>query len=383
VSEFLSYSCQWIDNKDIESVVDVLKGDWITRGPKIEEFEKALQNYTGAKYVVVFSSGTAALHAAYFAAGIKSGNEIITSPISFVSTSNAALFLGAEPVFVDIELNTGNLDFKNIEKLITKKTIAIVPIHYGGHPVDLTTIRAIARYRHLLIIEDACHALGAKYFNEKIGSCRDSDMTIFSFHPLKSITTGEGGAITTNSRAFYKRLKVFRGLGITKDPVEFKVKNYPGGWYSEMQLLGYNYNLTDFQAALGISQLKKLDMFITRRREIARIYSNAFRDNSWFDIPVEKSYAQSAWHLYPIRLKEKYKNERKKIFNKLREQGLGVQVHYLPIYRHPYYQKLGYSLEGCPNAEDFYEREISIPIYPAMTDADIERVIKIIQEIKL
>ena len=382
--KFIPYSRQWIDNEDIKSVIEVLKNDWVTRGPKIDEFELAICNYTGAKYAVVFSSGTAALHAAYFVAGIGIDDEIITSPLTFISTSNAALFLGAKPVFADIESNTGNLDSQKIEPLfISGKTKAIVPIDFAGHPVDLERINSIAHALGILVIEDACHALGSKFQNEKIGNCKYSDMTIFSFHPLKAITTGEGGAITMNNKIFYERLKMFRRLGITKNPTEFKIKNYPGEWYSEMQLLGYNYNLTDFQAALGISQLNKLDKFIERRRQIAKIYSNVFSQNPYLDLPIEKFYAYSSWHLYPIRLKKEYKTKRKQVFDELRGQGLGVQVHYSPIYRHPYYQELGYPVSDCPIAEDFYDREISIPIYPKMTDANVQQVVKIIQEVKL
>jgi len=377
---FLPYGHQWIDDEDIKEVVKVLKSDWITQGPKIEEFEETLAKFVGAKYAVVFNNGTAALHAAYFSVGIKEGDEIITSPITFLSTANAALFLRAYPVFVDIEKDTGNINPDLIEKVVTEKTKAIVPVDYGGHPADLEKISEIAKKYNLLVIEDACHALGAEYKSKKIGNCNYSDMTVFSFHPVKSITTGEGGAVLTNNKEYYEKLIMFRQHGVTKDKTKFKVNldSVSGDWYYEMQLLGYNYRLTGIQCALGISQLKKLDRFIQRRREIVEVYEGAFKNNDFFDLPVEKDYAKSSWHLYPIKLKGKYKDKKGKIFAKLRKEGLGVQVHYIPVYWQPYYQELGYKKGICPNAEDFYQREISVPLYQSMNDKDIEYVINAI-----
>ncbi|RLE14811.1 UDP-4-amino-4,6-dideoxy-N-acetyl-beta-L-altrosamine transaminase [Candidatus Aerophobetes bacterium] len=374
---FLPYGHQWIDEEDIKEVTEVLKSEWMTQGPKVKEFERKLANYCGANYAVVFSSGTAALHGAYFAGGIKEGCEIITSPITFLSTTNAALFLYAHPVFVDVEKDTGNINPGLIEKKVTEKTKVIAPVHYGGHPADLEKISKVAKKYNLLVIEDACHALGAEYKGEKIGSCKYSDMTVFSFHPVKSITTGEGGAVLTNNKEYYKKLIMFREHGVTKDQVEFK-KLPPGDWYYEMHLLGYNYRLTDIQCALGASQLKKLNKFIQRRREIAKIYGDAFRDNDFFELPEEKSYAKSSWHLYPVKLKDMYKDKKREIFAKLREEGLGVQVHYIPVYLQPYYQRLGYRKGICPNAEDFYQREISIPLYQSMSGEDIEYVVNTI-----
>ena len=378
--KYIPYSHQDINEEDINAISEVLRSDFITQGPKIREFEEALATYCGAKYAVVLSSGTAALHAAYFVCGISKEDEVITSPITFLATANAALFLGAKPIFVDIEPDTGNINPDLIEKSTTKKTKAIVPVDYAGHPVDLEKISNIAKSYNLLIIEDACHALGAQYKSEKIGNCKYSDMTVFSFHPVKSITTGEGGAVLTNNEEYYKKLIMFRQHGITKNSSQFTVYNSQliGDWYYEMQFLGYNYRLTDIQCALGISQLKKLDKFIERRRQIVEIYKEAFKNNDFFDLPVEKDYAKSSWHLYPIRLKNKYCNEKRGIFTKLREKGLGVQVHYIPVYWQPYYQKLGYRKGICPNAEDFYRREISIPLYPSMSDEDVEYVVNTI-----
>ena len=384
---FIPYSRQLIDDADIEEVVRILKSDWLTQGPKVKEFEEALAAYCGAKYATVFSSGTAALHAAYFVTDINKDDEIITSPITFLSTANAALFLGAYPVFVDIEINTGSINPDLVERAITKKTKAVVPVDYAGHPADLEKIAEIAKKYNLLLIEDACHALGAEYKGKKIGNYKYSDMTVFSFHPVKPITTGEGGAVLTNNKEYYEKLIMFRQHGVTKNPKKFlnKSLSFPphtshltpraNHWYYEMQFLGYNYRLTDIQCALGISQLKKLDKFIERRRQIVKIYKEAFENNDFFNLPVEKNYAKSSWHLYPIRLKDKYKDKKKEIFAKLREKGLGVQVHYIPVYWQPYYQKLGYKKGICPNAEDFYEREVSIPLYPKMSDEDIEYVV--------
>ncbi|SNZ03788.1 UDP-4-amino-4,6-dideoxy-N-acetyl-beta-L-altrosamine transaminase [Persephonella hydrogeniphila] len=371
----IPYGRQFIDEEDIKAVIKVLKSDYITQGPKISEFERKLADYCGAKYAVVFNSGTSALHGAYFSIGLTKGDEFITTPITFAATSNAGLYLGAKPIFVDIELETGNIDVSKIEEKTTKNTKAISVVHYAGHPVDMKNVKKIADKYNLKVVEDACHALGAKYENEKIGSCRYSDVTVFSFHPVKHITTGEGGAVLTNDQDVYEKLLMFRNHGITKDKGRF-VHKQEGEWYYEMQFLGYNYRMTDIQAALGISQLKKLDRFVERRREIAQLYNEAFRDNPFFDIPVEKEYASHSYHLYPIRLKDKYLKIKEKIFDNLRKLGIGVQVHYIPVYWHPYYEKLGYRKGICPEAEDFYKREISLPIYPAMSNKDIEYVVK-------
>lgn len=380
--KYIPYGRHKIDNMDIREVVKVLRSDWITQGQKVNEFENRLAEYCGAKYAVVVSSGTAALHIAALAAGIKPGNEVITSPITFVASANCVLYCGGNPVFVDVERDTANIDIEKIENSITHRTKAIIPIHFAGHPCDLEKIKKIANNYKLIVIEDAAHALGARYKDYKIGSCRYSDMTIFSFHPVKAITTGEGGAILTNSKKLYERFILLRNHGITKEPKKFI---NPNGlfyntdlWYYEMQSLGFNYRITDIQATLGISQLRKLDKFIYRRREIAVIYSRLFRDNPYFDIPLEKEYAYSAYHLYPIRLKKGYKDKRQKIFLTIRSKGLGIQIHYIPVYLQPYYKMLGFKKGICPNAEDFYNSEISINIYPGLKDFQIRRIAKII-----
>lgn len=376
--KLIPYGRQFIDDDDINEVVKVIRSDFLTQGPKIAEFENELAKYCGAKYAVVLNSGTSALHGAYFALGLKNGDEFITSPNTFVATANAGLYLGAKPIFADIEKDTGNLDPSKIEEKVTSKTKLIVPVHYSGHPADLKKFHDIARKNKIFLIDDACHAIGALYQGEKIGCCKYSEMTILSFHPVKHITTGEGGAVLTNNEEYYNKLLMFRSHGITKNNF---INDSDGDWYYEMQLLGYNYRMTDIHAALGISQLKKLDKFIQRRREIAKKYKNAFNNNPYFDIPLEKDYAGSSYHLYPIKLKKDYYRGKNKIIAKLREKGISSQVHYIPVYLQPYYKNLGYKAESCPLAEDFYKREISIPMYPGMSDENINNVIEIIPEV--
>ncbi|MEW6108854.1 MAG: UDP-4-amino-4,6-dideoxy-N-acetyl-beta-L-altrosamine transaminase [Nitrospirota bacterium] len=378
MEKFIPYGKQFIDEEDIREVVKVLRSDFITQGPGIKEFEDELAAYCDAKYAVVFNSGTSALHGAYYAAGLRLEDEFITTPNTFVATSNAGLYLGSRPVFVDIEADTGNIDASQIEDRITQKTKLIVPVHYAGHPAHMKYIREISQKYDLIVIEDACHAFGSRYSNERTGNCRHSDMTVFSFHPVKHITTGEGGAVLTNDKSFYEKLLYFRTHGISRQDIDNTAE---GAWYYEMKSLGYNYRMTDIQAALGISQLKKTDIFLEKRRYIARRYDRSFTDNPCFDIPVEKDYAYSSYHIYPIRLKFGFKEQRARLFGQLRERGLGVQVHYIPVYLHPYYQNLGYNRGLCPISEDFYRREISIPIYPAMSDDDIDAVITRIRDV--
>lgn len=378
MNNYVPYSRHLLDEDDVAAVTAVMNSDFITQGPKIKEFEEKIAAYSCAKYAAVFNSGTSALHGAYFAAGLSPGEEIITSPITFVATANAALMLGAKPVFVDVEYDTGNMDTMLVESAVNSRTKLIVPVHLAGHPSDMEKIHYLSKKYNLMVVEDACHAIGSHYKGEKTGNCKYSDMTVFSFHPAKHITTGEGGAVITNNPDFHKKLLMFRTHGITK---EYFMGEPDGAWYYEMQLLGYNYRLTDIQAALGISQLKKIDIFIKRRREIASRYNSIFANNPYFVLPVERDYVHASYHLYPIRLKDEYKDKKREIFSRLLKKDLGVQVHYIPVYLQPYYRKLGYKKGLCPQAEDFYAREISIPIYPAMSDLDIEQVAEKIDEV--
>ena len=376
---FLPYGRQWIDNSDIKAVSDILKSDWITQGPKITEFENLVSKYCKAKYAVVFSSGTAALHGTSFAAGVSRGDEVITTPITFAADGNCVLFQGGKVKFADIKKDTYNIDPNQIKKQITAKTKAIIPVDYTGQPCDMDEINKIAKKHDLVVIEDACHSIGAEYKNKKVGGL--ADLTVFSFHPVKHITTGEGGMVLTNNKQFYEKLTLFRTHGITKDPK--KLKKNEGDWYYEMQSLGYNYRMTDFQSALGISQFKKLDKFIRKRRDIATKYNKAFQDIKEIVTPFEKEDVKSVYHLYMIQLHlEKLKVGRKKIFDALRAENIGVHVHYIPVHLQPYYQeRLGYKKGDFPVAEKFYERAITLPLFPKMNDNDIDDVIKAVKKI--
>lgn len=377
---FIPYGRQWIDQDDIDAVVEVLKGDYLTTGPYIEQFEEAIAEYTGARYAVAFANGTAALHGACFAAGITEGDEVITTPMTFAASANCVLYQGGTPVFADIDEKTYNIDPQEIEKKITAKTKAIIPVDFTGQPVDLDEILEIARRHNLVVIEDAAHALGATYKGRKIGSI--SDMTMFSFHPVKHITSGEGGIITTNHRDFYETLVQFRQHGITRDPDRLQNPD-EGPWFYEMHFLGYNYRMTDIQAALGTSQMKKLDPFVERRREIVKRYNEAFSDVPGITIPFEKDDRRSSWHLYVIRLNpEHLKNaDRKRIFEALRTQQIGVNVHYIPVHYHPYYRERGYEKGSYPIAEKLYEEMMTLPLFPAMEDDDVQHVIDTVKHI--
>lgn len=374
VSMYIPYGRQYVDDEDIEEVVKVLKSDFLTTGPVIEEFEKKVADYVGAKYAVAVANGTAALHSACYAANIGKGDEVITTPITFAASSNCAFYCGAVPVFADIDPKTYNIDPSDIEKKITDRTKAIIAVHFTGQPCDMGRIHEIANKHGLIVIEDAAHALGAVYEGKKVGSL--SEMTTFSFHPVKHITTGEGGMVLTNHQELYERLKLFRTHGITRE--EHLLRKNDGPWYYEQLDLGYNYRITDIQCALGISQMKKLPYFLERRKEIAERYQEAFADCDNIQCPYQKPGCENAWHLYVIRIKG---GKRKEIFEKLREAGIGVNVHYIPVYQHPYYQEHGYKDISCPNAEQYYEEAISLPIYPALKEAEQEYVIETVQKI--
>lgn len=368
---YIPYGTQCITQEDIQAVEEVLRSPYLTTGPAVSEFEKAVADYVGAKYAVAIANGTAALHAACFAAGIKEGDEVITTPITFAASANCALYCGAKPVFADVEKDTYNISPEDIERKITKRTRAIIPVHYTGQPCDMDKIMDIAKKNNLVVIQDGAHALGAEYKGQKIGSF--GDMTTFSFHPVKHITTGEGGMIVTNDESLYKRLVLFRSHGITRDE-EFLEHN-EGGWYYEQLELGYNYRITDIQCALGRSQLRRLPQFIERRKELVKRYNEAFAEEDGIVIPHTKEGCDSSWHLYVIQVPE-----RKHTFDKLRKEGIGVNVHYIPVYKHPYYQKHGYAHVRCENAENIYEHIISLPLYPTLTDEQQEYVIEKVKE---
>lgn len=370
----LPYARQWVGEDDIAAVTEVLRGDWLTTGPKIAEFEERFAACVGARYAVAVANGTAALHAAVFAAGIGQGDEVITTPITFAASANCILYRGGTPVFADVDPNTYNIDPDDIAKKITPRTRALIAVHFTGQPCDLDRIHDLAHKNNLVVIEDAAHALGAEYKCKKIGGL--SDMTIFSFHPVKHITTGEGGMVTTNSGELYRRLLKFRNHGIVRDR-SFMVEDQ-GPWYYEQQELGYNYRLTDIQAALGLSQLNKLDFFLTRRREIVEMYNRELLNVDEIVLPYQATYSRSAWHLYVISLKlEKLTVGRREIFEAMRSENIGVNVHYIPVYRHPFYYRNGYRNAGvsCPYAEKLYLSIISLPVYPAMSDRDVLDVV--------
>ena len=371
---YIPYGKQSIDENDIKAVVDVLKSDFITTGPKIEEFEIKVADYVGAKYAVAIANGTAALHAACFAAGIGEGDEVITTPITFAASANCALYCGATPVFADIDKESYNISPADIKEKITDKTKAIIAVHFTGQPCEMDEIHKIAAENNLIVIEDAAHALGADYKGKKIGSL--SDMTTFSFHPVKHITTGEGGMIVTNDEKLYERLKLFRTHGITRE--EKYLSRNDGPWYYEQIDLGYNYRITDIQCALGISQMDKLDDFVKKRRMLVERYNNAFEEVSEIVVPKQVEGCNNSYHLYVIQVEN-----RLEVFNKLRTAGIGVNVHYIPVYKHPYYQKNGYADVKCPNAEEYYEHCISLPLYPNLTVKEQDYVIeKVIESVK-
>ena len=370
----IPYGRQCIEEDDIQAVVDVLRSDYLTTGPKIAEFEKVVASYVGAKYAVAVSNGTAALHIACLAAGITEGDEVITSPITFAASANCVLYCGGTPVFADIDPKTYNIDPEHIRRKITPRTKAIIPVHLAGQPCDMDAIHAIAKEHNLIVIEDGAHALGAEYKGKKIGGL--SDMTTFSFHPVKPITTGEGGMVMTNDENLYRRLCLFRSHGITRD--EELLQNHEGGWYYEQQCLGYNYRMTDIQCALGISQMNKLDRFLTRRRELAKRYDEAFANCADIITPYQLEDTNSGWHLYIIQVKN---HDRKEVFDKLRTMDFGVNVHYIPVYKHPYYQEHGYHDTKCEHAEQLYEHMISIPLYPLLEDDEQDAVIAAMRDI--
>lgn len=371
MSNFISYGRQNLDEEDIQAVIDTLRSPNLTQGPKIAKFEQAIADYVGTKYAVAFCNGTAALHGACYAAGISEGDEVITSPITFAASANCVRYVGGTVVFADIDETTYNIDPKEIRKNITTKTKAIIPVDFTGQPADIDEIMAIAYDHNLVVIEDGAHSLGAKYKGRKVG--KTAHMTMFSFHPVKPITTAEGGIIVTNDEQYYKKLLKFRSHGIEQGPYSQE----KGGWIYEMTDLGYNYRMTDLQAALGVSQIKKLDAFIGRRQQIAKLYTEALKDVEGIILPEQLEQTESGWHLYMIQLEIA---NRKDVFDTMRSANIGVHVHYIPVYWHPYYEKLGYMKGLCPVAEAWYEKALTLPVHPGLTDKDITSIIQELKE---
>jgi len=371
--KMIPYGRQAIDDDDVEAVVDVLRSDWLTTGPKVGEFEETFARVVGAKHAVAVSNGTAALHAAAYAAGIHEKSEAIVPPMTFAASANCIRYQNGTVKLADVRPGTLLLDPQRVLDAATDRTRAIVAVDYTGQPADLDELHAIAGERGWILIEDAAHALGATYRGRPVGSI--ADLTTFSLHPVKQITTGEGGVVTTNDDALAARLRLFRNHGISSD---HRQREQQGSWFYEMLDLGYNYRLTDFQCALGLSQLKRLARWVDRRRQIAGTYDAAFKDLPLETLTIEND-RQSSWHLFVVMLRlELLRTDRATIFRELREHGLGVNVHYIPVHYHPYYQRLGWKRGGFPVAEAAYERLLTLPLFPAMTDADVARVIDVV-----
>lgn len=373
------YGHQFIDEDDIQAVVDVLKSDYLTCGPKIGELEEKLCEVTGAKYAVVCSNGTAALHIACLAAGVMPGDEVITTPITFAASANCALYCGAKPVFADINENTYNIDPAHVEKLTTERTKAVVAVDFTGQSVELDRLLTHCREHNLVLIEDGAHVIGTSYKGRMNGSI--ANMTTMSFHPVKTVTGGEGGAVLTNSKEYYEKLLLYRAHGITRDP-KLMEHEPDGPWYYEQIALGMNYRMTDMQAALIISQLNKLPRFMERRKAIVKAYNEAFSRLPQLFVQQEIPESDTTRHLYILRIRpEKLTIDRKQFFEALAAENICCNVHYIPTYYFPYYEKLGYKRGLCPKAEKLYAEEISLPLYYAMTDQDVEDVIRAVTRI--
>ncbi len=375
----ISYGKQYIDREDVQAVVEALMSEELTCGPRVRELEKRLCEVTGAKHAVAVANGTAALHIAAIAAGFQEGDEVIVSPITFAASANCILYCGARPVFADIDPDTCNLDSRAVEKLITPRTKGIVAVDFTGQAVEHDALRELCRKHDLILIEDAAHAIGTRYRGTPVGSI--ADMTCFSFHPVKTVTAGEGGAVTTNDSALYRRLLRLRTHGITRSQ-EDMVHPTDARWYNEQVELGFNYRLTEIQAALLTSQLEKLPLFAARRKEIVAKYDKAFAGMPQIKIQKEIPESDTVRHLYVLRLNtELLTCDRRQFFDALWEENIHSQVHYLPVYRHSYYEKLGYEKGLCPNAEKYYEEAMSLPLYYKLTDDDVEDVIHAVKKI--
>lgn len=371
--EFIPYGSQWIDDEDITEVINVLKSDWITTGPKLKQFEEGLCNYTGCKHAVGVNSGTSALDIAVGALDLPAGSEVITTPFTFMATSNSLLYNNLKPVFADIQKDTRNIDPESIRSRITPKTKAITYVDFAGHPCDIEEIREIAEEHDLYLIEDACHALGASYKGKKVGNF--ADLTVFSFHPVKPITTGEGGAVVTDNPELEQKVRMLQNHGIDRDAISRYGPD--ASWAYDMKMLGRNYRLTEIQAALGVSQLKKLDRFIEMRTKIANLYNELLDEIEFIETPSVKNDVVSGWHIYTVLLKGV---DRDKFFKYMRENGIGVNVHYIPIYNFTYYRNI---LDVCsadfPVTEEVFKRIITLPLFPKMKFSQLQYVIETIK----
>lgn len=387
-AQIIPYGRQSVDNDDVAVVVSVMRSNLLTQGPKVVEFEEVLAGFCGADYAIAMSSGTAALHLGCLALGVTVGDEVITSPNTFVASANCAAYCGAKPIFADIDSKTYNISSKEIEKKITRNTKAVIPVHFAGQSCDMKAIRAVVdvaekRYGHrIYIIEDASHALGSRYEGDKVGSCRYSDLAVMSFHPVKHVTTGEGGAVLTNDKDLCLAVKKLRTHGITSTHSDFSVPGEHGPWYYEQQELGFNYRITDIQSALGVSQMRKLPLFMLRRREIVTRYNDAFRSLRNVCIPYEAEGMDSNFHLYVLLFDfQAIGIDRAEFMLNLRGRGIGSQVHYIPVHTQPYYREtFGTNWGDCPCAEKYYKKCLSMPIFPTMMDVDVKRVIEAVQE---
>ncbi len=389
MQKFYSYGKQTIEQDDIDSVVEVLKGDWLTQGPNVQKFENELTEKFNAKYISAVANGTAGLHLIGLALGWKKDDIVITSPITFTASANCILYSGAIPDFVDINEKIYTLDVNKLEEKLKhyngkgKHVKAVVAVDYAGHPCDWESLRILANKYNFQLVNDNCHALGAEYKGDLGYAVKYADVVNMSFHPVKHITTGEGGAVVTNNKVLDEKIKILRTHGITKNK-KYLEKN-DGPWYYEMHELGFNYRITDFQCALGSSQLKKLDGFVKRRSEIAKYYNMEFKDDERSIVPNVKVNIKHAYHLYPLQIKfDKLKISKKKFFEKMRENNIGLQVHYIPVPLQPYYKNnFGFAEGNFPIAESFYKNEVSIPIYPLLETEDLEYIVNKINELAI
>ncbi|MBI4616146.1 MAG: UDP-4-amino-4,6-dideoxy-N-acetyl-beta-L-altrosamine transaminase [Planctomycetes bacterium] len=371
----LPYSRQWIGDEEIAAAMEVLRSDWITQGPKVGEFETAVASFVGTPHAVAVGSGTAALHLSCLAAGFAPGDEVVVSPLTFVATANAVLYAGATPAFADVRDSDGCLDPQAALARIGPRTRGILGVDFAGHPCDWDSLREIARDRQLVLVDDACHALGAEHRGRRIGT--QADFTAFSFHPVKHVTTGEGGLIAVSDPERARHLAVLRSHGVERERFVEEGEDH-GPWYYEMQHLGHNFRITDIQCAVGIVQMKRLGEFLARRRRLADLYGERLGGLGGVRVPADSEWGRSAWHLYVVRVP---RESRRSIFCALRERGIGAQVHYLPVHLHPYYRRrFGTGRGDFPVAERIYDESISLPLFPAMADSDVDSVVLALRE---